>query len=569
MEKIRRDKVFNFKTISARIILAFSLVVTVIILYIGFDAYTTKQSNQATGKIVKEELQLLTVDYELASTIALRIAAARGYVLSGEEKYKDIYADNIERALENEKIRLALTKSEDFNKYAEMAKEWSSYVQKEVFDVYDQGNKVLATQNLAAMDAKATEIREGFENLAEHRKQSINASGASMIKDNEKNQITNMIVGIVIVIIAIFTAIISAKLISKPIIVVTKRMQQIAEGDLSEPALAVNSRDEVGQLTEATNNMTATMNSLLKNIQTVSNDVAAHSEELMQSATEVKTGTEQIVDTVTEIASGTEIQASNASDVATAMMDFTTKVTDVSTSSNEVNHYSDEVMKLTEEGRGLMEASTNQMMAIDHIVKDAVVNVDGLSKQTQEISTLVSVIHNIADQTNLLALNAAIEAARAGEHGKGFAVVADEVRKLAEQVSVSVGDITDIVQKIQNDSVVVTTSLENGYEEVAKGTTQIASTGATFTQIAEAVYAMSERIENMSEKLEDVVHNTASINKSVDEIAAVSEQSAAGIEETSATIQQAASSMDEITNSAVNLAKMSETLNETARKFKL
>ncbi|WP_253896108.1 methyl-accepting chemotaxis protein [Solibacillus sp. R5-41] len=560
---------FNFKTISARIIFAFSLVVAVICLYIGFGMYTSEQSNQATVKIVKEELQLLTVDYELASSIGLRIAAARDYVLSGEEKYKDIYADNNELALKNEKIRLAITKSGEFNKYAEMAKEWSNYVQKEVFDVYDRGDKELATQNLVAMDAKATEIREGFVNLAEHRKQIINASGESMIKDNEKNQITNMIVGIVIVIVAIFTAIISARFISKPIIVVTKRMQRIAEGDFSEPALAVSSKDEVGQLTEATNNMTATMNSLLKHIQTVSNDVAAHSEELKQSATEVKTGTEQIVDTVTEIASGTEVQASNASDVATTMTEFTTKVTDVNASSDEVNRYSHEVMNLTKEGRGLMEASTNQMMTIDLIVKDAVVNVDELSKQTQQISKLVSVIHDIAAQTNLLALNAAIEAARAGEHGKGFAVVADEVRKLAEQVSVSVEDITTIVQKIQKDSVLVTTSLENGYEEVAKGTTQIASTSATFTHIAEAVYAMSNRIEDMSEKLEDVVHNTVTINKSVDEIAAVSEQSAAGIEETSATIQQAASSMDEITNSAVNLAEMAENLNERARKFKL
>ncbi|MEG0470879.1 MAG: methyl-accepting chemotaxis protein [Solibacillus sp.] len=560
---------FNFKTISARIIFAFSLVVAVIGLYIVYNVYAMNQSNQATENIVDEELQLLITDYELASSIALRIAAARGYVLSGEERYKEIFIENNERALKNEEIRTAITKDGEFGEYAAMAKEWSSGIQKDVFEVYDNGNKTLAYQNLLDMGEKATEIREAYENLAEHRKQSINEIGTTVIEDGVKSQIASVIVGIVIVIVSIITAIISARIISRPIIVVTKRMQKIANGDLSEPPLVVRSKDEVGQLTETTNYMTETMNSLLKHIQTVSNDVAAHSEELMQSATEVKTGTEQIVDTVTEIASGTEVQASNASDVATTMTDFTTKVTDVNASSDEVNRYSDEVMNLTKEGSRLMEASTNQMMTIDHIVKDAVVSVDELSKQTQEISTLVSVIHNIADQTNLLALNAAIEAARAGEHGKGFAVVADEVRKLAEQVSVSVDDITNIVLKIQKDSVLVTTSLESGYEEVAKGTTQIASTSATFTHIAEAVHAMSIRIEDMSGKLEDVVHNTATINKSVDEIAAVSEQSAAGIEETSATIQQAASSMDEITNSAVNLAEMAENLNETARKFKL
>ncbi len=559
----------NFKSISKRIVFSFSIVVAVVVLYIGYNSYAIIQSNRATEQIVDEELQLLITDYELSSTIALRIAAARGYVLSGDEKYKKIFDDNVTRALDNEKIRLAISESTEFNKSAEMAKEWSNYIQKEVFAVYDQGQVELATKNLAIVNDRATEIRESYEGLAEHRKQSINTLGADIITAGKSKQLTGIIVGIVIVIISIITAVLSARVISRPIITVTNRMQRITQGDLSEPALSVTSKDEVGKLTEATNTMSDILNRLLKQIQTVSNDVAAHSEELTQSATEVKTGTEQIVDTVTEIASGTELQASNASDVATTMTDFTLKMTDVNNSSKDVHQYSQEVMALTKEGKDLMDASTEQMTAIHHIVKDAVYKVDGLSKQTQEISKIVAVIQDIAAQTNLLALNAAIEAARAGEHGKGFAVVADEVRKLAEQVAVSVDDITGIVQKIQQDSSVVTASLENGYGEVEKGTTKITSTNETFSQIAEAVYSMTTNIENISTKLEEVVENTTTIHKSVDEIAAVSEQSAAGIQETSATIEQTASSMDEIKNSSVNLADMAENLNELIRKFKL
>jgi len=559
----------NFKSISKRIVFSFSIVVAIVVLYIGYNSYAVMQSNKATEKIIDEELQLLITDFEEAQTIGLRIAAARGYILSGDEKYKEIFENNVKHAEENEKIRLALTNSGEFNKYVEMAKEWNSYVEEEVFDVYDQGQVELAKNNLANVSEEATEIREGFEKLAEHRKQSINAMGADIIKAGKNKQLTGMLVGAVIVIIAMIIALFSARLISRPIITVTKRMQQITEGDLSEPPLIANSKDEVGQLTEATNTMSDILNRLLKQIQTVSTDVAAHSEELMQSATEVKTGTEQIVDTVNEIASGTELQASNASDVATTMAEFTLKMSDVNNSSKDVHQYSQNVMALTKEGQGLMDASTEQMTSIHHIVKDAVYKVDELSKQTQEISKIVAVIQDIASQTNLLALNAAIEAARAGEHGKGFAVVADEVRKLAEQVAVSVDDITGIVQRIQQDSNMVTSSLETGFGEVEKGTTQIAATNETFSQIAEAVYSMSTNIDNMSTKLEDVVQNTINIHKSVDEIAAISEQSAAGIQETSATIEQAASSMDEINNSSVNLADMAENLNELTRKFKL
>ncbi len=559
----------SFKTISRRIVFSFSIVITIMALYIVYNYFAIQQSNNATEQMVSQELQLLTIDYEQAQTIDLRIAAARGYILSGNEKYKTIFQDNVARAASNEKQRLALTSSEDFSKLAEMVKEWNRYIEQQVFAIYDQGNAKLAIQNMTKMDATATTIREGYEDLAKQRKQAINEVGADVMVAGQNKQLIGIVVGILIFVIAIIVELLSARGISRPIITLTERLQQMTNGDLSGPPLKIQSKDEVGQLMAATNTMADILNRLLQHIQTVSNDVATQSEELLQSTTEVKTGTEQIVNTMTEIAGGTEELASHTTAIATSMNDFAGKVTAVHQSNKDVQHYSQDVKALAKEGRDLMSSSTKQMGAIQRIVKDAVDQVDGLSKQTQEISKLVTVIQSIASQTNLLALNAAIEAARAGEQGKGFAVVADEVRKLAEQVSFSVGDITNIVRNIQDDSNRGTASLEQGYGEVEKGTRQITTTNATFHHIADAIEAIATNIEQTSSELDDVVHNTDTINKSVDEMAAISEQSAAGIQETSATIEQAASSMEEIKHSSEYLAEMAEQLNSLIRRFKL
>src|SRR5699024_5360953 len=181
---------------------------------------------------------------------------------------------------------------------------------------------------------------------------------------------------------------------------------------------------------------------------------------------------------------------------------------------------------MTDQGTQLMESSTEQMEIIDQIVHDAVAKVEGLDAHSQEISELVSVIHDIAEQTNLLALNAAIEAARAGEHGQGFAVVADEVRKLAEQSSNSVTNITEIVERIQTESSIVSDSLRDGYKEVEQGTSQITTTGKTFKEISTALIEMVNNTNKVSENLANVAANSQEMNSAIEDIAAISEESA-------------------------------------------
>ncbi|MED3572503.1 methyl-accepting chemotaxis protein [Cytobacillus praedii] len=377
-----------------------------------------------------------------------------------------------------------------------------------------------------------------------------------------------MIIGCTLI-IGILIIWVFANNLSKPIQVVTKQMEFLAEGDLSKAIVRMKKRDETGQLAAAMNYMQENLAGIISNVSSATKNITNQSEELMQSASEVKEGSIQIASTMQELASGTETQATSVSDLSSAMQTFSKDIEEANISGKYIQDSSKEVITITKEGSQLMNSSKDQMIKIDQIVQDAVLKVQDLDIHSQQISKLVGVIRDIADQTNLLALNAAIEAARAGEHGRGFAIVADEVRKLAEQVSESVQDITSIVTTIQNESSVVVQSLQSGYTEVKNGTSQIEATEEKFQDIEKAIMEMANNIKSVSEKLTSVSIKSQEMNTSIEDIAAISEESAAGIEETSASSQQTSASMEEVADSSNNLAELAENLNELVRQFKL
>ena len=374
---------------------------------------------------------------------------------------------------------------------------------------------------------------------------------------------------LIVLAIAVVISIIVTRRITKPLTSVMKRMKLIASGDLTKKPFEPESNDEIAQLMFSTNDMTRSMHDLLSQIGAVVDTVNNNSNTLTRSVTEISYGTDQIASTMEGLASGSETQANRASELSSSMLDLTSKIQVTNESSEQITASSHSVLDMTNKGNQLMSDSEQQMKKVDFIVHDSVQKMQQLDKQSQEISKLVSVIEDIADQTNLLALNAAIEAARAGESGKGFAVVADEVKILAEQVSLSVSDITNIVNDIQDETHSVTESLQAGYTEVERGTEQIQATGEEFANIKTAVTNVAENVQQTSNSLNDIVKNSEQMNYFIQDIAAVTEEASAGIEETSAASQQASSSMEEVANSSDELAELANELNNMLQQFKL
>jgi methyl-accepting chemotaxis protein len=384
----------------------------------------------------------------------------------------------------------------------------------------------------------------------------------------EINRLIIIIASATSVLIAIVIGVYMGRGIGAPLRQVAERMTKISQGDLTEEDIKVSRKDEIGSLATGINTMQHSLKEVIRNVSNASEKLSSQSEELTQSANEVTEGSTQISSTMQELAIGSESQANNASELSETMEFFVTKVEETNENGVQIREFSDDVLDMTNKGSGLMDSSTEQMAKIDEIVQDAVEKVRGLDASSQKIGELVSVIQEIAEQTNLLALNAAIEAARAGEHGKGFVVVADEVRKLAEGVSVSVTDITGIVDNIQKESASVTGSLQSGYQEVTRGTTQIKMTGETFKEINTSLTDMVNNIHTVTSNLSEIADMSKGMNSSIEDIAAISEESAAGTEQTSAASQQTSSAMEEVSSSSNYLAKLAEELNGLVSQFK-
>ncbi|WP_374702737.1 methyl-accepting chemotaxis protein [Bacillus sp. V5-8f] len=315
--------------------------------------------------------------------------------------------------------------------------------------------------------------------------------------------------------------------------------------------------------------MVSDLHAVVSEVHVSSTQLAASSEQLSASSQESSSASEEIAHLINENAMGVQTQLQYFNDVQSSMNKMSDGMESISVSSNQMYVSAENAKSLTEEGAVSITKVVEQMRNINQSVTNTASVIRSLGQRSKEINNIVGVITQIADQTNLLALNAAIEAARAGEHGKGFAVVADEVRKLAEESRKSAEQITEMITVIQDETDQAVVSMEEQNRNTDEGLTFTEGADVAFKQIQTSIEAVTSQVQDVSSAILDLQGLGGEILKAIDHVQTIAETSVASTQQVSAGTEENVAAIEEVSASAQSLEVLAENLQKLVARFKL
>jgi methyl-accepting chemotaxis protein len=277
--------------------------------------------------------------------------------------------------------------------------------------------------------------------------------------------------------------------------------------------------------------------------------------EVTDSVAATASASSQISSSTEEMAAGAEEQSQQATEVAGAVEEMTKTIIETTKNAGEATEAAKKSGNIAKEGGKVVNETIEGMNKIAEVVKRSAFTVEKLGKSSEQIGEIVQVIDDIADQTNLLALNAAIEAARAGEQGRGFAVVADEVRKLAERTTKATKEIAAMIKEIQKDTIGAVTSMQEGTAEVERGKQLADKAGHSLVQIIAGAEQVADIVAQVAAASEEQSSASEQISKNIEAISSVTQESSAGIQQ--------------IARAAEDLNRLTSNLEDLISKFKI
>jgi len=409
---------------------------------------------------------------------------------------------------------------------------------KEVESVWNEFKDAITR---AANDPKVLkECLDDSENFLKVADEATNIASAAADSKVKTLKIMQIITLLLTVLVLSFIFIISQKKIANPLRRLTEIAEEISEGNLKVEIPVNNHGDEISVLSNAINRMVGSLNNVLNTISVAASNV-------ISTVDVLKEGSNKTLE-------GARTQSGQAHQIATAAEEMSQTITDIARNASTASASSSEALEIAESGKEVTEIAVETINKVYESTVELSTLIERLGKRSGEIGDIVTLIKDIADQTNLLALNAAIEAARAGEQGRGFAVVADEVRKLAERTIKATGEISEKISAVQKESEQTSSSMAEASKNVTKATGHVKNLSNVLQAIVESVHKVRDEITQIA--------------AAVDEQSAASEEVARNIEKTSAISKEMEKMAGDVLHQVSALTKVAEDLRNSTGGFR-
>ncbi|MEI6207459.1 MAG: methyl-accepting chemotaxis protein [Desulfuromonadales bacterium] len=346
-------------------------------------------------------------------------------------------------------------------------------------------------------------------------KQSVEQCG-SMVSISAKSRIITAVALIICIIIGVIQSTIISRMISAPLRDLARKAEQISSGDLNVTVIQA-SNDEVGHLSGAFATMTRNLRELIGRLTETSQQLSTASAQLRATSEQMSNGTEEV--------------AAQAGTVAVASEEMSATSSDIANNCHMAADSAQQAASTTQKGFDVVRETVAGIRQRGEEARVNARNIESLGQRSDQIGEIVATIEDIADQTNLLALNAAIEAARAGEQGRGFAVVADEVRALAERTTRATKEISGMIKAIQNETKSAIVSMEAGVRGSEQGAAAAAQLEIALQAILEQVNAVSMQVSQIATAAEEQTATTSEITNNIHQITQVVQETSRGAQD--------------------------------------
>ncbi|OMP67340.1 methyl-accepting chemotaxis protein [Domibacillus epiphyticus] len=560
-------------SIGKKLFSGFLGVIILLCLITGISVYQLTSITSTYSDLINLQTAKVINAKEIKYVAAEQAKSIRGYVITGNDKLLQDF-ENAQKDFSSAHKKLGTLLETDSGKkmLEELDQLQVDYIQTadQVIAYKQQNNTAgytkLLTGELAPLtdeiSKKAIELEKLCQDVLDQENETT-----LQLATQVKNVL--LVVAAIAVLAGFLIAFYIGRIISKPVTKVAQAAKQIADGNLSISDIEVKNKDEIGEMAKAFNRMKKDLQELIRKLGESADQIAASSQQLSASSEQSMQAASQVTETVQDISTAAEDQINSMEDNKKGMEESSAGLQRIAESASTVSESSTEVLGEAEQGNEIIEKTIHQMEGITVSVQDVSAVIKDLGENSKEIGNITAVIKQIADQTNLLALNAAIEAARAGEHGKGFAVVADEVRKLAEQSQQSSKQIESIINTIQENTGHAVNVMEKGTEDVKSGTEIVNQAGQAFRRILNSIQEVTTQVQEVSAATEEISASTEQLTGSMDQLTKASAKIATSTQGVAASSEEQLASTQEIAASADSLSKLAQELQKEVSKFKI